>query len=77
MARRALEEKLKSGDTMNSPKSVRDYLRLSLQAKKHEVFVGFFSTAQNRAIATEELFNGTLTQTSVYPREVSETGVAS
>jgi len=70
MARRALEEKLKSGDAMSSPKSVRDYLRLSLEGKKHEVFVGIFLDAQNRTIAAEELFNGTLTQTSVYPREV-------
>lgn len=70
MARRALMEELKSGDAMNSPKSVRDYLRLSLEGKKHEIFVGIFLDAQNRAIAAEELFNGTLTQTSVYPREV-------
>jgi len=70
MTRRALEEELKSGDAMNSPKSVRDYLRLSLEGKKHEIFVGIFLDAQNRAIAAEELFNGTLTQTSVYPREV-------
>jgi len=70
MARRALAEELKSGDAMNSPKSVRDYLRLSLEGKKHEIFVGIFLDAQNRAIAAEELFNGTLTQTSVYPREV-------
>ncbi|SFO03202.1 DNA repair protein RadC [Nitrosospira briensis] len=70
MARRALEEKLKSGDTMSSPNSVRDYLRLTLQGKKHEVFVAIFLDAQNRSIAAEELFTGTLTQTSVYPREV-------
>ncbi len=70
MARRALGEELKSGDAMNAPKLVRDYLRLSLGGKKHEIFVGIFLDAQNRAIATEELFSGTLTQTSVYPREV-------
>lgn len=70
MARRALREELKKGDAMSSPKSVRDYLRLSLEGKKHEIFVGIFLDAQNRTIATEELFNGTLTQTSVYPREV-------
>jgi len=70
MARRALEEKLKSGDAMSSPNSVRDYLRLTLQSKKHEVFVAIFLDAQNRSIAAEELFTGTLTQTSVYPREV-------
>lgn len=70
MAQRALAEKLQTGDAMNSPKSVRDYLRLTLEGKKHEVFVGIFLDAQNRSIAAEELFNGTLTQTSVYPREV-------
>ncbi len=70
MARRALEEKIKSGDAMSSPQSVRDYLRLTLQGKKHEIFVGIFLDAQNRTIASEELFKGTLTQTSVYPREV-------
>jgi DNA repair protein RadC len=70
MARRALEEKMKSGDAMSSPQSVRDYLRLTLQGKKHEIFVGIFLDAQNRMIAAEELFKGTLTQTSVYPREV-------
>src|SRR5687768_8419856 len=70
MARRSLEEKMKSGDALSSPRSVRDYLRLTLQGKKHEVFVAIFLNAQNRTIAAEELFKGTLTQTSVYPREV-------
>jgi len=70
MARRALAEKMKNGDAMSSPQSVRDYLRLTLQGKKYEIFVGIFLDAQNRTIAAEELFKGTLTQTSVYPREV-------
>jgi DNA repair protein RadC len=70
MARRALGEKLKSGDTMSSPGFVRDYLRLSLQSKQQEIFIAIFLDARNRTIATEELFRGTLTQTSVYPREV-------
>ncbi|MXS84588.1 JAB domain-containing protein [Nitrosomonas sp. HPC101] len=70
MARRALAEELKSGDIMNSPQSVRSYLRLSLSGRPHEVFVGIFLDARHRTIVTEELFNGTLTQASVYPREV-------
>jgi DNA repair protein RadC len=70
MARRALEEKLKNRDILSSPGSVREYLRLSLQGKQHEVFVGIFLDSQNRTIATEELFSGTLTQASVYPREI-------
>jgi len=70
MARRALREKLDRGSALSSPQAVRDYLRLRLQDRPHEVFVGVFLDAQNRVLAVEELFRGTLTQTSVYPREV-------
>jgi len=70
MARRTLGEELKCGNAMNSPKLVRDFLRLSLANKQHEVFIGIFLDAKNHAIATEELFSGTLTQASVYPREI-------
>jgi len=58
------------GDALNSPQAVRDYLRLRIADREHEVFVVLFLSAQNRLIACEELFRGTLTQTSVYPREV-------
>ncbi|MEW5903747.1 MAG: DNA repair protein RadC [Pseudomonadota bacterium] len=70
MARRALQEEMQVGDALNSPRAVREYLRLLLQARKQEVFVALFLDAQHRVIASEELFQGTLTQTSVYPREV-------
>lgn len=70
MAQRALREKIGNGAALNSPHSVRDYLRLKLQGRPHEVFAGVFLDAQNRVLAVEELFRGTLTQTSVYPREV-------
>jgi DNA repair protein RadC len=70
MARRALRERLASGVALGSPQAVRDYLRLRLQALEHEVFLGMFLDAQNRLLAVEELFRGTLTQTSVYPREI-------
>jgi DNA repair protein RadC len=70
MARRALGEKIAAGDALSSPGAVRDYLRLNLQGLAHEVFMGLFLDAQNRVTAVEELFRGTLTQTSVYPREV-------
>ncbi|ALQ52132.1 RadC family protein [Nitrosomonas ureae] len=70
MARRTLDEELRCGNAMNSPKLVRDFLRLSLANKQHEVFIGIFLDAKNHAIATEELFSGTLTQASVYPREI-------
>lgn len=70
MSRRALQEEMRSGDVLNSPRAVRDYLQLLLRAKPQEVFVALFLDAQHRVTATEELFQGTLTQTSVYPREV-------
>lgn len=70
MARRALKEEIAARDALASPQAVRDYLRLHLGALPHEVFLGLFLDAQNRIIASEELFRGTLTQTSVYPREI-------
>ena len=70
MARRTLAEDMKAGDALDSPDTVRAYLRLLLRDKEYEVFCCVFLDAQNRVIAVEELFRGTLTQTSVYPREI-------
>lgn len=70
MSRRALSEELKQKDTLKSPKQVRDYLCLQLGQMPREVFMVLFLDAQNRIQAQEILFEGTLTQTSVYPREV-------
>ncbi len=55
---------------MTSPGAVTDYLRLLLASREHEVFVALFLDGQHRVLVAEELFRGTLTQTSVYPREV-------
>jgi len=70
LSRRALAEQLKQREVFGSPEAVKDFLRLHLAHRPHEVFAGLFLDAQNRLIAMEELFRGTLTQTSVYPREV-------
>src|SRR5215831_12119511 len=70
LARRALREEISARSALTSPKTVRDYLRLALGGREHEVFVVLLLDAQHRVIASEELFRGTLTQTSVYPREV-------
>jgi DNA repair protein RadC len=70
LARRALAEEMKAGDSLASPAAVRGYLRLRMQDLAHECFYCVFLDAQNRVLAAEELFRGTLTQTSVYPREV-------
>ena len=55
---------------LNSPSAVRQYLTLRMAQLEHEVFIVLFLDSQNRAITIEEMFRGTLTQASVYPREV-------
>ena len=66
-----LEERLRYPDTvLTSPNAVRDYLRLRLAAREREVFLCIWLDAQHRLIECEQLFEGTLTQTSVYPREI-------
>jgi DNA repair protein RadC len=70
LARRALDEQLKDKTIFDTPQAVRDYLQLQLGSRPHEVFAVLFLDSQHRLIALEELFRGTLTQTSVYPREV-------
>lgn len=77
LLRRALEEDFEeSSDSLSSPASVRDYLRLFLGGQEFESFVALWLDAQHRLIAGMELFRGTLTQTSVYPREVVKKGLA-
>ena len=76
MSRRALSEEMRAGDALNSPGAVRDWLRLKLSGLPHEVFLAVFLDAQNRVIEAEELFRGTLTQTSVYPREIVKRALA-
>jgi DNA repair protein RadC len=72
-----LEERLrKPGPAMTSPQTVRDYLKLKLAELPHEVFVVLFLDSQHRLIACDELFRGTLAQTSVYPREVVKAALA-
>jgi DNA repair protein RadC len=70
LVRRWLGEKLKQGNVLTSPSSVREYLRIHFAGREYESFVTLFLDAQNRLISAEELFRGTLTQTSVYPREI-------
>lgn len=76
LARRALAEQLRAKPLFDTPQAVRSYLQLQLGAKPHEVFAVMFLDSQHRLIALEELFRGTLTQTSVYPREVVQRALA-
>ncbi|WP_136419919.1 DNA repair protein RadC [Herbaspirillum sp. ST 5-3] len=70
LARRSLTEELRMGEVLSSPQAVRQYLQLMLAKKPYESFAVLFLDVKNRLAAAEELFRGTLTQTSVYPREV-------
>ena len=76
LARRALSQDLATRDSFTSPGKVRDWLRLKLASRGHEVFMALWLDAQNRLLKADELFTGTLTQTSVYPREVVKTALA-
>lgn len=69
-ALKLLEGRLRAGAALTSPGAVRDYLRLLLTGREHEVFVCLWLDAQHRVIEASEAFRGTLTQTSVYPREI-------
>ena len=70
LARRAMAEQLQERTIFDSPQAVKHYLQLHLAGKKHEVFAVLWLDAQNRLITMDEVFRGTLTQTSVYPREI-------
>jgi DNA repair protein RadC len=70
LARRSIEGGLRETSALTSPAAVRDYLRMTLGRQAHEVFVCVWLDAQHRMLAGEECFRGTLTQTSVYPREI-------
>ena len=63
------------GECLQSPGQVRAFLMLQLAEQEREVFAALFLDAQNRLIEYQELFRGTLTQTSVYPREVVKTAL--
>lgn len=71
LLRRSLDERSKAPRAaLTSPGAVRDYLRFTLAQREHEVFVCIWLDAQHKVIESEEVFEGTLTQTSVYPREI-------
>ncbi len=76
LARRSLVEELQAGDLLSSPLAVRQYLQLFLNHKQYESFAVLFLDIKNRLITAKELFRGTLSQTSVYPREVVKAALA-
>ena len=75
-ALRLMEKTIRDTPLLTSPQAVRDYLRLRLADRPHEVFGVLFLTVQHQVIEFVEMFRGTLTQTSVYPREVVRRALA-
>ncbi|MCY7316880.1 MAG: DNA repair protein RadC [Rubrivivax sp.] len=76
IARRALAQQMASAPVFDNPQRVKDYLGLQLAGRTQEVFAVLFLDTQHRLLRLEELFQGTLTQTSVYPREVLKRALA-
>lgn len=73
---RDLREQMRRGPVMTSPQILRDWLRLYCAGLEHEVFLVLYLDANHRLIEPQELFRGTLTQTSVYPRELVKGALA-
>jgi DNA repair protein RadC len=71
LARRSIATELAARPVFDSPAKVKDYLQLQLGGREHEVFAVLFVDAHSRLLRLEEMFRGTLSQTSVYPREVA------
>ena len=76
IARRAMSARMRQSPVFDSPQVVRDYLQLNIGPLPHEVFSVLFLDAQHRLLAAEDLFRGSLTQASVYPREVVKRALA-
>lgn len=76
LARRAIAEQMQAGLPLSSPDMVKRYLRMKLGGQRHESFVVLFVDIKNRLITDKELFRGTLSHTSVYPREVVREALA-
>lgn len=76
LSRRALSQEMLRQDTFGAPETVRRWLQLKLGSRPHEVFMALWLNAQNQLIKAEELFSGSLSQTSVYPREVVKIALA-
>ncbi len=76
LARRSLAQRLAQRTVLSSPQQVKDYLRLQLAHEDHEVFAVMFLDVQNQLLQFEKMFRGTLSQTSVYPREIVKRALA-
>ena len=75
-ALRVLAGQLRGTEMLSSPQAVRDFLRIKLGTLEYEVFAVIHLDAQHRVIEYVEMFRGTVSQTSVYPREIVKESLA-
>jgi DNA repair protein RadC len=76
LARRSINQEMRARDNLESPKAVQDWLTLNLGHRTRETFMALWLDSQNRLIAADELFEGSLSQASVYPREVAKAALS-
>lgn len=76
LARRTSSEELKRGPVLVSSHAVNRFLQSQFAGEQSESFIGLFLDVQHRLIACERMFQGTLTRTCVYPREVARLALA-
>ncbi|MFZ6798515.1 RadC family protein [Undibacterium sp. Di24W] len=76
LAKRSISEELETTSSLSSPQAVKQYLQLQIGNKQYESFVVLFLDVKNRLIAAQELFRGSLSHASVYPREVVKSALA-
>jgi len=76
LIQRMLAEEMRRESVLSNPNVVRDYLRLLFRGREYESFAVLYLDSQNRLISSEEVFRGTLSQTSVYPREIVKRALA-
>ena len=76
LARRSYADQLKEQPVFESPQSLKQFLRAHFAGQNNEHFIALFLDIGHRLIASETLFQGTLTRTAVYPREVARRALA-
>ncbi len=76
LAKRSISEELQFNSTLSSPQAVKQFLQLQIGNKQYESFTVLFLDVKNRLISAQELFRGSLSHASVYPREVVKTALS-
>ena len=76
LAKRSISEELQINSSLSSPQAVKQFLQLQIGNKQYESFTVLFLDVKNRLISAQELFRGSLSHASVYPREVVKTALS-